>query len=85
MNRRVCSLMHCDRHVGVNVRRPTADTLISFYMWKNSDIWERLQETEICVEEGIENSVNSGNVSVFNFSLVVLFTKRKFKVGVGVT
>ena len=37
------------------------------------------------VEEGIESSVNSGNVSVFNFSLVALYAKRKFKVAAGVT
>jgi hypothetical protein len=42
MHRRVCWLMHHHQHVGVNVKRPTADTVISFQMWKNSDIWERL-------------------------------------------
>jgi hypothetical protein len=42
MNRGVFWLMHRHQHFGVNTRRPTADTLISYQLWKNSNIWERL-------------------------------------------
>jgi len=37
LNRRVCWLVHRHQHVGVNVGTPTADTLISFQMWKISN------------------------------------------------
>jgi hypothetical protein len=40
--RRVCWLMHRHQHVGVNVRTPTADNLLSFQMWKNLNTWEWL-------------------------------------------
>lgn len=41
-NKLVCCLVHRHQHVRVDVRTPTSDNFISFQMWKNTNIWERM-------------------------------------------